>query len=152
GNGLPKFPPQRAGRRGKLIRQEVSHALVPDFAERMHSRQWHLVKDLDHRHQRFCFWRRSRLINNWLERSRQSRQRRSSNCTTKGSQVMNDQYGALGTGSNLRCYRKSDYDGNDAEVIYVPDELGDGVFVVTRYALAGKQLKAFRRRRRSRGR
>jgi hypothetical protein len=37
-------------------------------------------------------------------------------------------------------------------VIYVPDEEGDGVFVVTAYPLAGKQLKAFRRRQRRRGR
>jgi hypothetical protein len=32
-------------------------------------------------------------------------------------------------------------------VVYVPDEEGDGVFVVTAYPLAGKQLKAFPRRR-----
>jgi hypothetical protein len=37
-------------------------------------------------------------------------------------------------------------------VIYVPDEEGDGVFVVTAYPLAGKHLKAFRRRQRRRGR
>jgi hypothetical protein len=37
-------------------------------------------------------------------------------------------------------------------VIYVPDEEGDGVFVVTAYPLAGKQLKAFRRRQRKHGR
>jgi len=34
----------------------------------------------------------------------------------------------------------------------VLDEAGDGVFVVTAYPLAGKQLKAFRRRQRRRGR
>ena len=37
--------------------------------------------------------------------------------------------------------------GRYLRVIYVPDEEGDGVFVVTAYPLAGKQLKAFRRRR-----
>jgi hypothetical protein len=42
--------------------------------------------------------------------------------------------------------------GRYLRVIYVPDEVGDGVFVVTAYPLAGKQLKAFRRRRRRRGR
>jgi hypothetical protein len=43
-------------------------------------------------------------------------------------------------------------DGRYLRVIYVPDEEGDGVFVVTAYPLAGKQLKAFRRRQRRRGR
>jgi hypothetical protein len=43
-------------------------------------------------------------------------------------------------------------DGRHLRVIYVPDEAGDGVFVVTAYPLAGKQLKAFRRRQRRRGR
>ena len=42
--------------------------------------------------------------------------------------------------------------GRYLRVVYVPDEDGDGVFVVTAYALAGKQLKAFRRRQRRRGR
>jgi hypothetical protein len=41
--------------------------------------------------------------------------------------------------------------GRYLRVIYVPDEEGDGVFVVTAYPLAGRQLKAFRRRRRRRG-
>jgi len=41
--------------------------------------------------------------------------------------------------------------GRFLRVVYVPDEVGDGVFVVTAYPLAGKQLKAFRRRRRRRG-
>ena len=41
--------------------------------------------------------------------------------------------------------------GRYLRVIYVPDEEGDGVFVVTAYPLAGKQLKAFRRRQRRRG-
>jgi hypothetical protein len=42
--------------------------------------------------------------------------------------------------------------GRYLRVIYVPDEEGDGVFVVTAYPLASKQLKAFRRRQRRRGR
>ncbi len=43
--------------------------------------------------------------------------------------------------------------GRYLRVIYGPDEEGDGVFVVSAYPLAGKQLKAFRRRRgRRRGR
>lgn len=42
--------------------------------------------------------------------------------------------------------------GRYLRVIYVPDTKGDGVFVVTAYALEGKQLKAFRRRKRGRGR
>jgi len=42
--------------------------------------------------------------------------------------------------------------GRHLRAIYVPDEEGDGVFVVTAYPLAGKQLKAFRRRQRRRGR
>lgn len=49
---------------------------------------------------------------------------------------------ALGQAANGRYLR----------VIYVPDDEGDGVFVVTAYPLAGKQLKAFRRRQRRRGR
>ncbi len=40
--------------------------------------------------------------------------------------------------------------GRYLRVIYVPDEVGDGVFVVTAYPLEGKQLKAFRRRKRRR--
>ena len=43
-------------------------------------------------------------------------------------------------------------DGRYLRVVYVPDEEGDGVFVVTAYPLAGKQLKAFRRRQRRRQR
>ena len=42
--------------------------------------------------------------------------------------------------------------GRYLRVIYVPDEDWDGVFVVTAYPLAGRQLKAFRRRQRRRGR
>jgi hypothetical protein len=37
-------------------------------------------------------------------------------------------------------------DGRYCGWFYVPDEEGDGVFVVTGYPLVGKQLKAFRRR------
>jgi len=42
--------------------------------------------------------------------------------------------------------------GRYLRVIYVPDDEGDGVFVVTAYVLTGRQLKAYRRRRRRRGR
>jgi hypothetical protein len=42
--------------------------------------------------------------------------------------------------------------GRYLRVIYVPDEVGDGVFVVTAYPLAGRELKAYRRRRRRRRR
>ena len=42
--------------------------------------------------------------------------------------------------------------GRFLRVVYVPDHEGDGVFVITAYPLAGKQLKAFRRRKRRRGR
>ncbi len=38
--------------------------------------------------------------------------------------------------------------GRYLRVVYVPDVVGDGVFVVTAYDLTGKQLKAYRRRRR----
>jgi hypothetical protein len=41
--------------------------------------------------------------------------------------------------------------GRYLRVIYVPDQEGDGVFVVTAYPLVGRQLKAFRRRQRRRG-
>jgi hypothetical protein len=40
--------------------------------------------------------------------------------------------------------------GRYLRVIYVPDDEGDGVFVVTAYPVAGTQLKAFRRRQRRR--
>ena len=43
-------------------------------------------------------------------------------------------------------------DGRYLRVIYVPDDEGDGVFVVTAYPLVGKQLSAFRRRQRRRRR
>ena len=42
--------------------------------------------------------------------------------------------------------------GRYLRMVYVPDEEGDGVFVVMAYALVGRQLKAFRRRNRRRGR
>ena len=42
--------------------------------------------------------------------------------------------------------------GRYLRVVYVPDEVGDGVFVVTAYPLTGKALQAYRRRRRRRGR
>lgn len=38
--------------------------------------------------------------------------------------------------------------GRYLKVIYVPDEIGDGVFVVTAYDLRGNELKAYRRRKR----
>jgi hypothetical protein len=38
--------------------------------------------------------------------------------------------------------------GRYLRVIYVPDEQGDGVFVVTAWQLRGKELRAYRRRRR----
>jgi hypothetical protein len=42
--------------------------------------------------------------------------------------------------------------GRSLRVVYVPDEMGDGIFVFTAYQLDGKQLKAFRRRQRRRNR
>jgi hypothetical protein len=44
------------------------------------------------------------------------------------------------------------HSGRYLRVIYVPDEQGDGIFVVTAYPLAGRQLRAFRRRQRRRRR
>jgi hypothetical protein len=38
--------------------------------------------------------------------------------------------------------------GRYLRVIYVPDEQGDGVFVVTAWELRGRALRAYRRRRR----
>jgi len=38
--------------------------------------------------------------------------------------------------------------GRYLRVIYVPDDAGDGVFVVTAYDLRGKPLQAYRRRKR----
>ena len=42
--------------------------------------------------------------------------------------------------------------GRYLRVIYVPDLVGDGVFVVTAYPLTGKPLTAYRRRKRRRRR
>lgn len=39
-------------------------------------------------------------------------------------------------------------DGRYLQVIYVPDEDGEGLFVISAYELRGKAKKAFRRRRR----
>ncbi len=36
------------------------------------------------------------------------------------------------------------------QIIYVPDEEGDGIFVVTAYEIRGKPLRAYRKRRRRR--
>jgi hypothetical protein len=38
--------------------------------------------------------------------------------------------------------------GRYLKVIYAPDEIGDGLFVVTAYDLKGKARRAFRRRHR----
>ena len=38
--------------------------------------------------------------------------------------------------------------GRYLEVIYVPDPVGDGIFVVTEYDMSGKMKRAFRRRHR----
>jgi hypothetical protein len=40
--------------------------------------------------------------------------------------------------------------GRYLKVIYVPDEVGDGIFVVTAYDLRGKAFAVFRRRMRRR--
>lgn len=42
--------------------------------------------------------------------------------------------------------------GRFLQVIYVPDEDGEGLFVITAYDLQGKAKKAFRRRQRRRPR
>jgi hypothetical protein len=42
--------------------------------------------------------------------------------------------------------------GRYLQVIYVPDEDGEGVFVITAYELQGKAKRAYRRRRRRRPR
>jgi hypothetical protein len=38
--------------------------------------------------------------------------------------------------------------GRYLKVVCVPDEVGDGIFVVTAYTLRGNELAAYRRRRR----
>jgi hypothetical protein len=43
-------------------------------------------------------------------------------------------------------------DGRYLKVIYVPDEIGDGMFVITAYDLRGRAIAAFRRRMRRRKR
>ena len=58
--------------------------------------------------------------------------------------------GPLSGGSRQALGRTED--GRFLRVVYVPDEEGDGVFVVTAYPLTRKQLKAFRRRQRKRRR
>ena len=42
--------------------------------------------------------------------------------------------------------------GRYLQVIYVPDEVGDGLFVVTAFEMTEKRKKAFRRRQRRRKR
>jgi hypothetical protein len=42
--------------------------------------------------------------------------------------------------------------GRYLKVIYVPDEVGDGIFVITAYDLRGRAMAAFRRRMRRRKR
>lgn len=42
--------------------------------------------------------------------------------------------------------------GRYLRVVYVPDDEGDGLFVITAYSLAGRTLKAYRRRKRRRRR
>jgi len=42
--------------------------------------------------------------------------------------------------------------GRYLRVVYVPDEDGDGVFVVTAYPLSDREVRAYRRRKRRRGR
>ena len=41
--------------------------------------------------------------------------------------------------------------GRYLQVVYSPDPAGESVFVITAYQLTGKALKAYRRRRRRRG-
>jgi len=43
-------------------------------------------------------------------------------------------------------------EGRYLKVIYVPDEIGDGIFVITAYDLRGRAMTAFRRRMRKRKR
>jgi hypothetical protein len=42
--------------------------------------------------------------------------------------------------------------GRYLRIIYVPDPVGDDVFVITAYPLSGKPLRAYRRRKKRRGR
>ena len=52
-----------------------------------------------------------------------------------------------GTDNSKHALRKTEF-GRYLRVIYVVDEDGDGFFVITAYPLEGRQLQAFRRRRR----
>lgn len=60
----------------------------------------------------------------------------------------------VGDGDDFRGKRKArirfgqTMTGRHLKVIYVPDEVGDSVFVITAYDLKGKALKSFRRRKR----
>jgi hypothetical protein len=62
-----------------------------------------------------------------------------------------------GGGDDFRGDRKSrvrfgrTWGGRYLKVFYVPDEEGDGAFVVTAYELKAKELKAYRRRQRRKG-
>lgn len=60
-----------------------------------------------------------------------------------------DEDGPSSAGSRQAVGRTED--GRLLRVIYVPDDEGDGVFVVTAYPLVGRQRKAYRRRQRRRG-
>ena len=59
-----------------------------------------------------------------------------------------DRPGANGTRVAIGQTRAGRY----LRVIYVPDEDGKGLFVITAYTLVGKPLKAYRRRTRRKGR
>jgi hypothetical protein len=62
-----------------------------------------------------------------------------------------------GGGDDFRGERRSrvrfgrTLSGRYLKVFYVPDEVGDGAFVVTAYELEAKELKAYRRRQRRKG-
>jgi hypothetical protein len=62
----------------------------------------------------------------------------------------------VGRGDDFRAKGKSRIKfgqtlaGRYLKVIYVPDDDGEGILVVTAYDLRGKALKAFRRRQRKR--
>jgi hypothetical protein len=50
-------------------------------------------------------------------------------------------------GDRSRCVLGQTLAGRYLRIIYVPDEHGDDIFVVTAYDLQGKPLQAYRRRR-----
>jgi hypothetical protein len=54
-------------------------------------------------------------------------------------------------GDNSRIALGQTAAGRYLRVIYVPDPIGDSAFVVTAYELSGNQLKAYRRRRKRKG-